>query len=568
MTGGALSARRPNSAMRAQIVPTIVAIAMLACCADAFAGTYTVSGCRTAWNPAVRITSADLYAGAYDECANPQYQMLDAAFAAPKVNPGDSVGWRFDAPPDTAIDAVNITWWGRGDYATGDWGAAVATLDASTGGQAIRHLDLFMPTTETLSAPDARWVQAYVICVANPGSTCRGRDWFAGAFDSTHVSMSRSTVRLFDRSAPDVQTAGGAAVTDPVWTGIEPLSYRAEDKGGGLYRVLVEVDGAIVRALPAIPDSRCVDQTGNRDFAYAVPCPNAGGGTARIDTTGMPEGAHVVAVYLEDVAGNRAPLLPPARIRIVNDLRTLGYFAKGQFFNPRFASPRVLNGDNATSGAKLTAAFVRQVGKGKARHSVRRASREVRYSQRATVRGRLTTPSGEPIAHATVFVGQQPEGEQWRLDGTARTDAKGGFVYRPPARRPNRHLRAVYFPFSDSNENVASGVLKLGVRAGMTLHVNRHRLRNGDRLVFSGRVLGPVPAAGVAVTLQAKVGRHYRSFRQLRATSRTKGRIRTVYRFERTTQPARYRFRLKLVRQAGLPFQSGVSPVVSVSVSP
>jgi hypothetical protein len=81
-------------------------------------------------------------------------------------------------------------------------------------------------------------------------------------------------------------------------------------------------------------------------------------------------------------------------------------------------------------------------------------------------------------------------------------------------------------------------------------------------------VLGPVPANGIAVTLQAKVGRHYRSFRQLRASSHTHGRIRTVYRFERTTRPARYRFRLEVVRQAGLPFQSGVSPVVGVAVRP
>ena len=70
------------------------------------------------------------------------------------------------------------------------------------------------------------------------------------------------------------------------------------------------------------------------------------------------------------------------------------------------------------------------------------------------------------------------------------------------------------------------------------------------------------------MTLQAKVGRNYRSFRQLRASSRTGGRVRTVYRFERTTQPARYRFRLKVVRQAGLPYRSGVSPVVSVTVRP
>jgi hypothetical protein len=494
--------------------------------------------------------------------------MLDASLAVPGVKSGDYAGWRFNAPAAKAISAVTATWQGRGDYATVDWGPAVVTLDASTGGQAIQHYGLFTRTMETLQVPDAEWVQAYVICRADSGATCRGGIIFDdGSPDVTRVDLLRSTVTLVDRSAPEVQTAGGAAVTDPVWTGIEPLSFRAEDKGGGLYRVLVEVDGAIVRALPAILDDRCVDQTGNRDFAYAVPCPNAGGGRARIDTTGLPEGAHVVAVYLEDVAGNRAPLLPPARIRIVNDLRSLGYFANGQFFNTRFASPRVLNGDNATSDAKLTAAFVRQVGKGKARHSVRRASREVRYSQRATVRGSLMTPSGEPISQATVF-GQQPEGEQWRLDGTVRTDAKGRFAYRPPARRPNRRLRAVYFPFSDSNENVASGVLKLGVRAGMTLHVNRHRLRNGDRLVFTGRVLGPVPAAGVAVTLQAKVGDNYRSFRQVRAARRTNGRIRTVYRFERTTRPARYRFRLKLVRQAGLPFQSGVSPVVGVEVRP
>jgi hypothetical protein len=145
---------------------------------------------------------------------------------------------------------------------------------------------------------------------------------------------------------------------------------------------------------------------------------------------------------------------------------------------------------------------------------------------------------------------------------------RGEFRYRPAARKPNRELRAVYFPFSDSHENVASRVLRLGVRAGLTLHVDRQKLRNGDRLIFSGRVLGPVPAAGIAVTLQAKVGRHCRSFRQLRATSHTGGRIHTVHRFERTTQPACYRFRLKVVRQAGLPFQSGVSPAVSVAVLP
>jgi hypothetical protein len=194
--------------------------------------------------------------------------------------------------------------------------------------------------------------------------------------------------------------------------------------------------------------------------------------------------------------------------------------------------------------------------------------REVRFSQRPTVRGTLTAPSGEPIAKATVFIGQQPEGQQWRLDGAVRTDSAGRFTYRPAARQSNRDLRVVYFPFSDSHEYVASTPLTLKVDAGLTLRVSRHALRNGQRLTFSGRVLGQVPRAGVAVTLQAKVGRHYQSFRQLRASARTGGRLRTVYRFQRTTSAVRYRFRLKLVRQAGLPYQGGVSPTVDVLVRP
>jgi hypothetical protein len=102
----------------------------------------------------------------------------------------------------------------------------------------------------------------------------------------------------------------------------------------------------------------------------------------------------------------------------------------------------------------------------------------------------------------------------------------------------------------------------------LTLRVSRRALRNGQRLVFSGRVLGAVPPAGVAVTLQARVGRHYRAFRQLRASSRTNGRLRTVYRIERTTQTVRYRFRLKLVGQAGLPYQGGAFRTVDVLVRP
>jgi hypothetical protein len=375
---------------------------------------------------------------------------------------------------------------------------------------------------------------------------------------SPSIFIKGATVVLVDRLAPVVQSADGSAVAEPTWTGAEHLAFSASDRGTGVYRVLVDVDGVIATSARAASDDRCIDRTGAREFAYPVPCP----------TADLPAGEHTVTVSLEDAAGNRVILLPPTQKLIVNDYRAVGYFANGRFFNPRFGAPRALNGDGATSDARFAAAFVRVVEKGRRRHRVLSDRRQVRFFQRPTVRGTLTTPSGEPIANATLFVGQQPEGQQWRLDGAVRTDSAGRFTYRPAARQSNRDLRIVYFPFSDSHEYVASAPLQLHVHAGLTLHVSRHALRNGQRLTFSGRVLGAVPSQGVAVTLHAKVGRHYRSFRQLRASSRTTGRVRTVYRFERTTTAARYRFRLKLVRQAGLPYQGGISPTVDVLVRP
>jgi hypothetical protein len=558
-------------------VRTLVLIFAVACALvaatspdSAVAGTYTVSGCRIGWTPEVRITNVTANA-TYDLCDMPNAPpALYASFGAapPRVSPGDYVGWRFDAPADTGIAGLTLRWFGQGDYAGGDWGAARVNVDTSTAAMAKTHIDPFR-LTESLSASDAQWVRAYVGCIAPSGWTCRSsHDTGSGEPSTLAVMIYRSSITLTDRFAPQLDSVAGPATTDDVWTGSERLSFNASDRGGGIHRVLVDVDGQVVKAMPAVADDRCVDRTGGRDFGYEVPCPARASGNVGIDALDLPAGQHTVTVYLEDAAGNRAILLPPTRKLIVNDYRAVGYFAGGRFFNPRFGTPRSVNGEGAVSDARIAASFVRGVGKGRRRHRVVSARREVRFSQRPTIKGTLTTPSGEPIRKATVFIGQQPEGQDWRLDGSVRTDTSGRFTYRPAARQSNRQLRAVYFPFSDSREYVATGPLALSVRAGLTLHVDHRALHNGQRLTFTGRVLGDVPAAGVAVTLQAKVGRHYRSFRQLRASSRTGGHVRTVYRFERTTTAVRYRFRLKLVRQAGLAYQGGVSPTVDVLVRP
>ncbi len=83
-----------------------------------------------------------------------------------------------------------------------------------------------------------------------------------------------------------------------------------------------------------------------------------------------------------------------------------------------------------------------------------------------------------------------------------------------------------------------------------------------------GLVHGAIPADGIAASLQAKVGRRYQTFRTVRVLPGRRGRFRTAYRFRRTSATIRYRFRVVVLKQAGLPFESGHSRVQTVTVRP
>jgi hypothetical protein len=136
------------------------------------------------------------------------------------------------------------------------------------------------------------------------------------------------------------------------------------------------------------------------------------------------------------------------------------------------------------------------------------------------------------------------------------------------SRRPSREINVVYFPYSDTHDQAVGRPVKLKVRAGVRLAVDRHRLRNGQRLRFSGAVAGPIASGGATVSLQVKVGHRFQTFRSLRVTAGDRGRFSTRYRFTATTRSARYRFRALVSRQRGLPYARGASRPVWVTVRP
>jgi hypothetical protein len=185
------------------------------------------------------------------------------------------------------------------------------------------------------------------------------------------------------------------------------------------------------------------------------------------------------------------------------------------------------------------------------------------YGKRAPSSGRLVTAQGAPIANAPIVVdGQTRSGGAFVKLGIARTDARGSFRFKVPA-GPSRTVRYRYE--GTNTVQPAAAQLTTKVNAAARLKVDRRRLRNGQSVRFTGRLLGkPVPKAGKLVALQAKVGRGWRTFATPRANR--KGVFKHRYRFTATTGMRRYEFRAVVAREDAYPYEAGVTRTVKVIV--
>jgi hypothetical protein len=393
----------------------------------------------------------------------------------------------------------------------------------------------------------------------------------------------RVSVVASDSSAPQ-GTATGGLVTDPVLAAQPTVTVDATDKGAGVFVARVVVDGQ-VRASTPFGDRICRDiDTSDSDpfeFSTISPCPLHDTASVQLDTTAIGDDAyHHVQVQVVDAAGNAATIAD--RTVGVSHPSLPGFFdpTTRRFLNPWFnlAASRQLNGQGASSGAILrvylpirsTERIKHGIYKGQRRRVVRAAAhRTVGFASRTTLRAVLTDAARHPIAGANVWIASRVDGREWQITGRPHTTGRTGRVgLRLAARTPSRQVNVVYFPFSDSHEQAVGRPVKLKVRAGVTLSPSRHRARNGQRVRFRGHVSGPLAPGGVTASLQVKLGQRYRTFRALRVTSAGGGRFDTSYRFSSTSHATRYRFRVLVSPQAGLPYERGTSSVTTVVVRP
>ena len=184
-------------------------------------------------------------------------------------------------------------------------------------------------------------------------------------------------------------------------------------------------------------------------------------------------------------------------------------------------------------------------------------TRVVRHGKRPRVSGRARRTDGAPLVSATVSL--SPARGGWVRRDVAGSD--GRYVVRLPAGASRTIKVEAWAPGATA---LACTAFRAKTRAGVTLRATR-RVRPGGRVRFRGRLLGrPIPRRGKLVELQAFDAGRWRTFAQPRA--RRSGRYKSVYELRRTFGPRTFRFRARVRRENGYPYELGYSRAVRVRV--
>lgn len=271
---------------------------------------------------------------------------------------------------------------------------------------------------------------------------------------------------------------------------------------------------------------------------------------ARIDDAALPAGSYVLRATAHDQAHNESsttqradgqPMAVTLPLRIPSALQ---------------------------AGVLRTRVVKREVRRHGKRRTIRHRVTELRPSGvvplggQVQISGHLTNRDGQGIAGADVQVFATVDGGAEQLVGDVQTDAAGAYTYTA-AGSASRTLRFAYAGSPVILPTQSS--VGLVVPAVSTLRVSRHRVLNGQQVMFSGQVRStPIPAGGKLIQLEVLLSGGWQTFRTARTDEA--GRWALPYRFARTRGVQRYRFRVELPPEAGYPFGAGASKSLRVLV--
>jgi len=459
-------------------------------------------------------------------------------------------------------------------------GAGVRSPRAET---AVLHADGEGPTVALDLVPDG-WVDGPVEIAARATDAAAGME--AGGPDGARTEIAvdgnLATVAPGGRASAVVAGEGVHAVLASARDAVGNLSPSAPSPASAA--ALVRIDEtpprvAFARPDPAQPerlDAIVGDALSGPDprrgsiavrpaggSAPFLPIPTAvepGRLVAVWDSDSYPRGRYEFEAIAYDLAGNRglgtrstggAPMV------LANPVKTTTTLLTG------FGGPRAL--EQSCRRRNGTVRCRRHSAGGYAERAARRLAR---YGQRIAVGGRLSAPSGVPLAAQEVTVVETFDAgaELVRRESQATTLADGTFLL-PLAAGPSRRVQ-VEFAGTPLLGRSSARPLRLGVRAPVRLRCSTATAAvGGAPVAFSGRI-GPAGAAappGLSVALEFRVGNGaWSEFRTLRADER--GRFRYPYAFaDDDSRGVRFQFRAVVPHQPGWPYAAGASLPVTVS---
>jgi hypothetical protein len=291
---------------------------------------------------------------------------------------------------------------------------------------------------------DAAWAQFRVFCT-NVGFNCTR---------ALRVDFDTLQVGLKDAVAPGVS---GAKVLDSGdKSGILTVGYNATDRGGGVYRAVVSVDGKALAVQP-LGGADCTDANPNDadafQFLVPVPCPGAVNGVVtKVNYRSLPAGPHGIEIAVQDAAGNTTSVFGPVQFPKLN--------AENAPSTPQGVK-RLLN-------AKLKVWFVKN----------RTKKFTSRYGQRVVTRGRLLDSAGKPVrgARIDVFHRLRSTGHKRLLKTGLKTRADGRITLILPL---NVDTRGIEYDFRAVRPGKITSrqILRLDVRRGGETFIRKLKSR-------------------------------------------------------------------------------------------
>jgi hypothetical protein len=443
-----------------------------------------------------------------------------------------------------------------------------------------------------------------------------------------HAFVRNVSIELTDLNDPSLTVAGPLVSTG--WKrGSPQIAAVASDVGSGIRYLDVQVNGAGLSASVSIS---CNGQV-PRYTIYAPPC-GAGGMDVTPSTGSHPfhNGSNTVQVVTKDFAGNTT-WSPEYTVLVDNKAPTVAFANSQDHDDPELIRAVVSDGHSGLATAKLYMRRVGadewepldtrvQGGEAQARvdsaglpagnYEFRATTSDVAgngaetttrqngdpmrltfplreavelqahlgdggskgqtvpYGTPSEVAGRLTDPSGEPIANKDVLVVEHfGDGALIReRPTTLTTDADGRFSTKIPA-GPTRRVTAK-FAGTRKYRSADAAVGEFTVKSGATFKLAQRSVPEGGTATFKGKVghFGArIPSGGKLIELQVrlKTGRWETVGEAFRTNE--KGRYVRHYRFgKHYTADALFRFRIKVQKEGNWPYKRAASAQLKLVV--